>query len=514
MSEILNPLDHSAMSLAGDMARHPTEPVAVIDVGSNSVRMVVFTGPPRGRLPIFNEKILCGLGAALEETGRLDPSGAERARAALQRYVALCPRMGVGKIHAVATAAVREAEDGAAFVADVERDIGLRIRVLTGHEEARYAGFGVLHGNNDHDGVVGDLGGGSLELVVLDDGQVTEWATLPIGTLRLAKSQSAEHARGRIDGAMSTVPWLRASRGRTLYLVGGAWRSLARVHMAHNNYPLHVIDNYETTPSTIRSVSRLLTKQSPESLRHLDGVSPRRAGSLPVASAVLRRLLAMAQPRRVVFSAHGLREGVLYDSLSPTERAGDPLIEACRTMADQESRFAVVGSELFEWMQPIFSDDGDGDAEARLRLGACLLSDTGWRVHPDYREYQVFRGILRAPFAGVKHDERAFMAYAVYVRYRGRADGKLHRQAAALIDPVMLKQAERTGLALRLAHTLTGGTPATIAQSRLRIDDDYLTLAVGPESRALLGETVSRRLKGLAKVFGREPKLQDGIGSP
>jgi exopolyphosphatase/guanosine-5'-triphosphate,3'-diphosphate pyrophosphatase len=505
MTEILNPTDRNAMSLAGDVVHHSFEPVAVIDVGSNSVRMVVFTGPPRGRLPIFNEKILCGLGASLEETGRLDPKGAERAREALRRFAALGPRMGVAKTHVVATAAVREAEDGAAFVAEIEQEFGLRIRVLSGQEEARFAGFGVLHGNNDRDGLVGDLGGGSLELVVLDDGEVTEWATLPIGTLRLAQSESMEHLRGRIDGAMATVPWLRAMRGRSLYLVGGAWRSLARVHMAHNNYPLKIIDNYEATPSTIRSVSRLLTNQSPESLRHLDGVSPRRAGSLPVGSLVLRRLLALAQPSRVVFSAHGLREGVLYDSLTPTERAGDPLIEACRTMADQESRFAVVGNELFEWMQPIFADD-DAD-EARLRRGACLLSDTGWRVHPDYREYQVFRGILRAPFAGVNHPERAFMAYAVYVRYRGRADGKLHRQAAALIDPAMLKQAERTGLALRLAHTLTGGTPATIAQSRLKIDNDCLTLAVDPQCRPLLGETVSRRLKDLADAFGREPKL-------
>ncbi len=505
MTEILQPLEHGAMSLAGGPAQSPSDRVAVIDVGSNSVRMVVFTGPPRGRLPIFNEKILCGLGASLDATGRLDPNGAKRARAALQRFAALGARMAVSKIHAVATAAVREAEDGPAFIAGIERDVGLRIRVLSGQEEARFAGLGVLHGNNDRDGLVGDLGGGSLELVALNDGQVTQSATLPIGTLRFAKSEPMADMRDRIDDALATVTWLRSMRGRPLFVVGGAWRSLARVHMAHTDYPLRIVDNYETAPSSIRSVSRLLTNQSPESLRRLKGVPPRRAESLPVASLALRRLLVRAQPDRVVFSAHGLREGVLYDSLTPSERTSDPLIEACRFMANKESRFAVVGNELFEWMRPIFSADNDN--QARLRLGACLLSDTGWRVHPDYRDYQVFRGILRAPFAGVGHAERAFMAFAVYVRYRGRADGKLHRQAATLIDPALIKQAEQTGLALRLAHALTGGTPGTIAQSRLSIADRHLTLTVDPECRALLGETVSQRLDALAAAFDREPAL-------
>ena len=159
--------------------------VAVIDIGSNSLRLVVYDAPRRAAHTLLNEKVMCGLGRGLERTGRLNPEGVVQAKANLQRFVALARAAGAARIDVLATAAVRDAEDGADFVNDVEKRLSIRVRVLPGAEEGRLSALGVLAGIPDAAGVVGDLGGGSIELAAIGNGRVGSVATLPIGPLRL-----------------------------------------------------------------------------------------------------------------------------------------------------------------------------------------------------------------------------------------------------------------------------------------------------------------------------------------
>ncbi|MCG8693060.1 MAG: Ppx/GppA family phosphatase [Minwuiales bacterium] len=490
----VEPLSTFSAGLGHDLA-------AVVDVGSNSVRLVVFEGPSRGRLPIFNEKVLCGLGRSLNDTGRLDEKGVERAVLTLKRFAALIRRMGVAQIDSVATAAVRDAADGNAFVQRVRREVGLELRVLSGKEEAIMSGYGVLASLPRVEGLVGDLGGGSLELVELKNGRVGNTATLPLGPLRLQGIADATDLRRHVDQSLEGVEWLPTMRGQPLYVVGGGWRSLARVHMAQTNYPLHIIDNYTVEPTVIREISRLLSRQSRGSLQRLAGVSSRRVDTLPHAAFALRRLLKIAAPDRVVFCAHGLREGLLYDRLTPTEKKRDPLLESCRAMAERENRFAIVDQELFDWMSPVF--EGETKDEARLRSVACLLSDVGWRVHPDYRDQQAFRRVLRAPFPAIDHAGRGLVALAVLWRYRGNHDEGLVTAVKRLLTEQQIERAQKIGLALRLAHTLTGGTPGALGDASLTVGDDRLTLTLGPTVTDLSGEIVQRRLDALAKAMGR-----------
>ena len=204
-------------------------PVAVVDIGSNSVRLVVYDGLRRSPTPVFNEKILCGLGKGVAITGKLADSGIARALAALRRFRALAKQIGVKQVFAVATAAAREATNGQTFIESAEEAIGVGINVLSGKEEARYAALGVIAGIPEADGIVGDLGGGSLELIDVQDGKLRDGITLPIGPLRLIDMSggSIKRAKEIVDEYLEKATLLGNLKGRSFYAVGGTWRNLA-----------------------------------------------------------------------------------------------------------------------------------------------------------------------------------------------------------------------------------------------------------------------------------------------
>jgi exopolyphosphatase / guanosine-5'-triphosphate,3'-diphosphate pyrophosphatase len=171
-------------------------PVGVIDIGSNSVRLVVYEGISRSPTPIFNEKVLCGLGREVSTKGKLNPDAVESAIAALKRFRALCDVLEVGDLRVVATAAVREAKDGAAFIREAEKACRTSIEVLSGKREARLAALGVIASVYRPDGVAGDLGGGSLELVEVRGDEIGIGVTLPFGGLALADIASHSLKKG------------------------------------------------------------------------------------------------------------------------------------------------------------------------------------------------------------------------------------------------------------------------------------------------------------------------------
>ena len=483
---------------------------AVIDIGSNSIRLVVFDAVRRAPLPLFNEKILCGLGRSLHLTGRLDGDGVRQALVNLQRFAELVRAMGIGVVDCVATAAVRDAEDGADFVAEVKRTCKFDVRVLSGAEEAEFSALGVLAGVPDADGVVGDLGGGSLELVRIDQGEVLDQVTLPLGPLRLTAVSDGRKSRAReiIDESLAGVPWLSGLRGKTLYPVGGSWRALARVNMAQQNYPLRVIHRYRLRRSEIASVTSLVARQSRESLAALEGVSRRRLDFLPFGALLMGRVLKVLQPEQVEFSAYGLREGLLYSSLSPAGRAEDPLLSACQEIAERMSRFPAYGAEIVDWTSPLFP--GETPEQAHLRHAACLLTDVGWRTHPDYRAEHAFNEVLRSPALHTGHDGRAFLALAVHARYTGRESSDLVRRIERLIDPVDVRRARTVGTAARLAETISGGVPGLIDRFTLQIAKkrEVLKLRYQPRDERLVGEIVIKRFEALARVMDLEPKVE------
>lgn len=488
-----------------DSAQTTHERVGIVDLGSNSIRLVVYDKLARTPQPLFNERVICGIGRDVASTGKLSPEGVELAIRNLTRFAALVRAMRVGELEILATAATRDAEDGPALLDQVSQIFGLPVRQLDGGAEARLAALGVVSGIPDADGISGDLGGGSLELAGLDGGEIGDIVTLPLGPLRLVAELGPQRTdlQKRIDDTLAELSWLGDHAGRTFYAVGGAWRSLARIHMDQSDYPLRIIHSYRVSGREAADLCKVISRLSPTTLARMRGVSSKRAPYLPIAALVMRRLLKILRPEWLEFSAFGIREGNLYERLDPAMRVADPLLAACADIAARESRFGNRGDLLFDWIAPLFVG---ADAESdRLRRAACLLADIGWQVHPSYRAEQIFLRILRLPMTGVDHVGWSKIAMAVFVRYGGSPSDEKLGLVGTILDEDDVLWSRRVGTALRLAETLAGGMPDILAGSRLRIDGDMLRLELDPSTEIFAGDVVTGRFRSLAALLDLKP---------
>ena len=474
------------------------QPVAIIDIGSNSVRLVVYSGATRIPSVIFNEKVLAGLGKGVGETGAIEAEAQARALAALERFALLVKQMKVVRTRTVATAAVREASNGAAFLARV-RKLGLAPRVLSGEEEGKRAGQGVLSAIPEADGIVGDLGGGSLELVEVGGGKVRRSASLPLGVLRLdALAKKGNFAR-KVAKAVDAAGFAGACGGRPFYMVGGSWRALARLDLALTDHPLPITHQHRMEPSRPATLRATLERGRP--LPDLGSVSFSRIPTLPNAARMLDALCSTLDPDGLIVSAFGIREGLLLHELPKAERMLDPLIVAAREAGAGLGRFAQHGDLLDAWIAPAFDDD---PRCARLRLAACLLADIGWAAHPDFRAERGIDMALHGNWVAIDAPGRVMLAQALFCNFGGGRDLPYPR-IAALASPAELKRATAWGYAMRLGQRLSGGVAAGLKHSRLVRHEGTLRLDVDESARPLVGEIVQRRMKSLASLLDLKP---------
>ncbi|SHJ81241.1 exopolyphosphatase / guanosine-5'-triphosphate,3'-diphosphate pyrophosphatase [Roseomonas rosea] len=479
----------------------------VVDLGSNSVRLVIFEGRGRNPVTIFNEKAVLGLGRGLQSTGRLNAAAVEGALTIMGRYLAIARAMHADPLEVLATAAMRDAANGPAFAEALRaRMPGVPLRILTGEEEAAMSADGVLLGVPGADGILGDIGGGSLELVDLANGRPTASVSLPLGVIRLAERAGGDPTRARAlaEEVLSGVPWLDRGQGRDLYLVGGAWRALAKVHITQTGYPLSIVHHYVLRREEARDLCAAVIAAGERSSR-LPGAPAKRAADLPFAAVVLRRVLRRSGARRVVFSANGLREGWYSRLLPDSVRAQDPLLAAGADLSARFGRDPAMAHALAAWTAPLFP--GESPAESALRHAACQLSDTGSHDHPDYRAEQAFLRVLRQPGVGLDHHARAFLALATALRYDA-GDAALLEPARRLLGAAAQQRAERIGAALRLAYTLSGGTPALLAGTALIPRGGRLVLRLVEGSGVFAGESVQRRVDSLAAAMGLEAAVE------
>ncbi|MGB0672051.1 MAG: exopolyphosphatase [Rhodospirillales bacterium] len=479
--------------------------VGVVDIGSNTLRLVVYDVPTRLPIPMYNEKAQCELGRGMAETGKLYGPGVEMALASLDRFIRLAEAMGVRDLHLVATAAVRDASDGGEFVDTIYRRFARRVEVLSGAEEAQLAALGLLSGTRDADGLLGDLGGGSLDIVHLEKGKFGEQDTFQLGHLALNEASRGDpkKALGLVRKGLADQPLLAKAKGRNLYAVGGSLRALARIFIDQTGYPLHVLDNYAIRGDEALRLTRVLAGLSRGTLERIPGLARRRIDGLPYAAVVLEVLLEMLEPRQLIFSGFGMREGRLLKSLPGPMRDQDPLIAGCKTLAEHSGRFALSGGEVNDWLAPCFADRTED--EERIRRAAGHLSDLGWSEHPDYRAWHAYQRVLTLPYAGLSHLDRARLALAIYTRYNGDVRDTRVQPIAALLDEKALELVESIGFGLRFAHTLSGSAPGVLTATGLKVDRKTLTLA--PEDPDLLSETVQRRFRTFAKSLGLEPQI-------
>ena len=471
--------------------------IAVIDIGSNSVRLVVFDGLTRAPIPLFNEKVFAALGKTVGETGKLNPVGVEQAFSTLTRFSLLLKAMNVGSCHVVATAAVRDATDGAAFLQQVKARSELDVTIISGEEEGRLSAEGVLSGIPDADGLMGDMGGGSVELVQVEKGVVGRRTTMPLGPFRLMAIGGSRGSQvALVESKLAALPWLSNVRGATVYAVGGIWRAFAKVHMEHIGHPLHIIHHYAINATEAIEFAQLLSRQSRVSLEGSD-IARRRVEALPYAAMFMECLLERTRPAKLVFSAYGLREGILHDLLPPETRALDPLLAACDDFAGRVGRFGDP-EQLISWVRGLGAPFA---THVRLATAVCLLSDIGWLEHPDYRSEQAYLRALRTPLGGIDHMGRAFIALALHMRYGGRMDDPAVYAAHALLSESEVADSVALGLVLRLAYTLCGGALSLLDAASLSRDGDRIVLRIAPEFADLNVDVVERRLEAVARAL-------------
>jgi exopolyphosphatase/guanosine-5'-triphosphate,3'-diphosphate pyrophosphatase len=492
-------------------------PVAIVDIGSNSIRLLVYDGLRRSPVPLFNEKLICGLGRGVAVTGQLDDKAVERALRELRRFKVLCDQIGIGKIFAVATAAVREAKNGSAFVTEARVALGAKINVLSGKREAQLTALGVLAAIPSADGIVGDLGGGSLELVDISGGEIGDSVTLALGPLRLIDMSGGSMSKARkiADEMLAGSPVVQAMRDRSFYAVGGAWRNLARLHMAQNHYPLNILHHYELPKEAAQAMSLLISGLSPETLREIRIISKDRAETLPYGALVLERLLRAAEPQKVVVSAFGVREGLLFSKLPKRARDRDPLLAACGDFAKLRARSPKHARELCAWTDQLFQNGGLDETPRQkvLRHSACMLADIGWRAHPDYRGERSLTIISQGAFVGIDHAERVFLALTVFYRYEGVWSERAPSSLRNLVDEDLTLRARIVSAAQRLAYLLSGAMPGLLPRLKLSHEEKRtMTLSLPETHRDLMGERVEKRFAELAMLAGRQPTIQIGKG--
>ncbi|WGS17687.1 exopolyphosphatase [Bradyrhizobium sp. ISRA463] len=487
--------------------------VAVIDIGSNSVRLVVYEAMARSLVTIFNEKALCGLGREVQSTGLLATDAVNKALTALRRFRALCKIQQVGRVYAIATAACRDAKNGSDFIAKAERICGAKIEILSGPREAKLSALGVVSGVHNPNGIVGDLGGGSLELIDVRGNRVRSGVTLPLGSLALQdlSHKSLRRAERIVKNELLGVAQLKAGRGRTFYAVGGTWRALARIHIIQSGYPLKVMHGYSIPAAdALDFAQRLRRLAATNMLANIEAVADARRPLLTYAALVLEYIIRVAQPKTIVFSTFGVREGLLYEMLPPAERAKDGLACAAQDLNELLSRSARHARELTAWTDRLVRvvKLREMEEDRRLRHVACLLSDIGWRVHPDHRGEETLSLIMNGNFGSITHQGRAFVALSVFYRYAGLSEeNEPPLQIRELVTPAMDERARLLGAAFRVAHLITAARTGVLPATHFRTEGRKLMLVFEHRMVDLVADRVGSRFRQLARLVGRSGSI-------
>lgn len=502
--ETIDPFGKSLFERASERA---LSRVGVVDVGSNSIRMVVFDGAARSPAYFYNEKIMAGLGQGLATTGKLNPTGVERAISALRRFATLAEGMGVRPLTCVATAAVRDATDGPAFRERVEKETGLKLWVIDGQEEARLSAQGVLLGWPDAKGLVCDMGGNSMEMALVENGKVGRRETSQLGPFRLQQIEGGKDGlKAHIKVGMDELAAKLGTDHDQIYLVGGSWRAIARLDMERRGYPMTVLHEYRMTPEQVFDTVKWIGENDISHLRSLTGISNSRIELVPLAAQVLRQMVQTFQPKSLAVSSYGIREGLLYQQMPETLRKRDPLIEAARFSERQMARMPGFGKKLYQFLLPLF--DGVPPERDRLIRAACLLHDTAWRAHPDYRADACFDNVTRANMAALSHPERVFLGLALLHRYKNSRSSSTMAPLFTLLSERELQDAEILGKAMRFGAMFSVGDPNEAGELKVNDKKKTLELKLTKIGRELMGEVAEARFRSLAMALGLEPVIK------
>lgn len=493
-------------------ARNKTRLVAIIDIGSNSVRLTVNVVNQMASIPYINEKIMPGLGRGLSETGMIDQQAEKETFSILARYRAILDTLKVQDIRPIATAAVRTARNGKEFARTASMILGTEVKILDGQREGVLAGMGVAYGIDRPKGLVGDLGGSSLELVKVKKHKISKKAeSFLVGPLALNSDDTFNERRIRtsIRDAFESSEVLTDNHD-SFFAVGGAWRLLAKLDMELKKYPVKVLHGYTLSESQMRKIIRFaVSSVEDHSVKAVIAqISERRTNDLPYAALVMDELLSICRIKQVTISASGLREGVLYQD---QELDDDPLRQGIITFFDLDSIQVKFGRTLHKFTRKLMKGEGklfnESSVDKRIDRASCLLADAGWRFHPDHRVSLVFDQILYCPLVAVSHKERLLMAATIAFRYQ--RDFALPMQFSDLLTNEQIQRAEIFGALMRLGHEVSRRSSTMLSMIELVKSNKQLLLRVPSSVIETLSPPVSKRLDQASALLGLTPGIEE-----
>ena len=482
--------------------------VGVIDIGSNSIRLVIYDRLKRVPIPIFNEKIMCALGKGINKTKKLNQLGKKEANKSIVRFVYMAHLMQVKKLFTFATAAVREAKDGKSFIDNLEKELSIKIEVLSGKKEAKLAGLGVLAAIPEASGIIGDMGGGSFELAKVNNGKITEKKVSPLGALILLgiSSEGDDLISQTIHSHLNGFNEFQIETVNNFYAVGGGFRNLAKAYISINNYPIKILHNYKIKATDLEYTLNKLINMPHSEINSLENVSEKRSETLKYTAILMKYIIQYMEPKYIIFSVYGVREGILFNNLSKKEQLKDPLISGSIDFISKNKQMIDYANELTEWLEPLFIEEDNNFK--RLLNSICILSNIARFEHPEYRGEIAFRRFFDSSIIGISHQDRLFIATALYYCYSSNLDESTINISSLFLDETMLTKTKSIGYAIRLAYNITAGSTGIISSINLKINKPYLNLEFDIITKNLIGEVVEKHLSRLAKNINLNPKVE------
>ena len=471
------------------------EPIGVIDIGSNSIRMVIYRRYGRYPLPLFNERVTVKLGEGLDQNEMLSPDKIALALSALRRFSHIMNAMSLERTIVVATAAVRRAKNAAVFTTPAEEIIGVPITVLSAQDEARLVTLGLTANMPHVSCLVADLGGGSLELVLVKEGQVQKSTSLNMGHL-------STRTESEIGTLLCAVDWLGDVAGATLYGIGGSFRALGSAYVKRSNYPLFLLHRLELNVPTVLDILTSLQGDEPD----LQGIPAGRRDSIGMAADIMAALIRRSGVSQLAISGTSIRDGLVADMDTGFSPKKDPLLSACKEIANHSQRFDGLNDVLIDCLSPIASLLDIPDPQ-RLLKAACLLSDISWNEPSELRGALATDRILALPIFSLSHKERAWLAKVVYHRYIGMKENKPTLPVFnRLLTPAESKGALALGVGLRFALIYCAGIPDYLSAIQFKVTDEAIYYDVAAHGLPLFDEHSERRLRVFAKACNRTLK--------
>ncbi len=445
---------------------------AVIDIGSNSVRLVLYQCEGNHVQPVFNQKSLCSLGATDTE-GYLPKEGKDCARMTIARFRHILDARQPNMVQVLATAAIRNARDGTEFAQELSDILERPVEILSGMDEARYAAAGVQATSYNPRGLVVDMGGGSVELARLGiEADITPECSIPSGSLVMAEYY---HVHGR----EAYEAWLEEqleqhhipAPAAHIYAVGGSFRAIARHHMKRHAYPLRIIHDYGMNRQELLQLIETMEQDVQEGY-YFTGVAQKRQKAALPAAILLNMLMYRTNAADVIFASAGIREGALrlhYHDPDPY----DPLLALVQALPSPGPEKGYMEA-LAHWIHSVLPCT---TGEKRLVRAFCEISEIATAVHPDYRAEYAFERILSTLGYGMQHDEQVMLALALYHRHRAKL--KLMHPALTLISERQQQFAYALGQLADMAYSLSAGSADLLEDHQLDRDEEgSITLKV------------------------------------